>query len=40
VKPAGDNTRDLKAIAAPDYGCKFTRGQHERDWDYETTCKK
>jgi pimeloyl-ACP methyl ester carboxylesterase len=40
VKPDGDNTRDLKVIAAPDYGCKFTRGAHERDWNYDAACKK
>ena len=39
VKPAGDNTRDPAVIAAPQYGCKFTRGAHERDWNYDAVCK-
>ncbi|HEX4507054.1 MAG TPA: hypothetical protein VH722_15090, partial [Alphaproteobacteria bacterium] len=40
AKPAGDDIRDAKAVAAPDFGCKFTRGGHKADPDYARLCRK
>jgi pimeloyl-ACP methyl ester carboxylesterase len=38
VRPQGDDIRDGKAVAAPDFGCKFTRGGHKNDPDYAKAC--
>jgi dienelactone hydrolase len=33
VKPAGDNVLDPAAVAAPDFGCRFTDKLAPRQWD-------
>jgi len=40
ARPAGDDIRDPKTVAAPDFGCKFTRGGHKNDPDYAKACGK
>jgi len=40
AKPAGDDIRDAKTVAAPDFGCRFTRGGHKNDPDYARICRK
>ena len=40
VKPEGDDIRDAAQVAAPDFGCKFTRGGHKNDPDYARLCRK
>ena len=40
VRPEGDDIRDAKLVAAPDFGCKFTRGAHKNDPDYANVCRK
>ena len=38
LRPEGDETGDPAAVAAPSYGCRFTRGQHDLDYDYQRVC--
>jgi hypothetical protein len=33
VKPAGDDVLDPAAVAAPDFGCRFTDTAAPRQWD-------
>jgi hypothetical protein len=33
VKPEGDDVLDASAVAAPDFGCKFTDKVSPRLWD-------
>jgi pimeloyl-ACP methyl ester carboxylesterase len=40
ARPAGDDTRDPAKVAAPNYGCAFTRGAHDLDYDYDLVCRK
>ena len=37
-RPDGDDTGNPAAVAAPSYGCRFTRGQHDLDYDYPRVC--
>jgi pimeloyl-ACP methyl ester carboxylesterase len=39
-RPEGDNIRDAKLVASPDFGCKFTRGGHKSDPAYAEICRK
>ena len=39
-KPPGDDIRDAKAVAAPDFGCRFTRHGHKNDPDYAEVCRR
>jgi hypothetical protein len=36
----GDNIRDAKLVASPDFGCKFTRGGHKNDPGYAEICRR
>jgi pimeloyl-ACP methyl ester carboxylesterase len=40
VRPEGEDIRDAKQVAAPDFGCKFTRGGHKNDPDYPKVCRR
>jgi len=40
AKPGGDDIRDASQVAAPDFGCKFTRGGHKNDPEYAQACRK
>jgi pimeloyl-ACP methyl ester carboxylesterase len=39
-RPAGDNIRSAATVAAPDFGCAFTRGAHKDDPDYARACSR
>jgi hypothetical protein len=38
-RPAGDDIRNAKAVAAPNFGCTFTRGAHADDMQYARVCR-
>ena len=40
VRAAGDDLADPATAAAIDYGCSFTRGQHDQDFKYPDICRK
>jgi len=40
TKPEGDDIRDVKLVASPSFGCKFTRGGHKNDPAYAEMCRK